>query len=54
MIKSDFNRRRFLELAAGSFLGVSSSNLFGAAGEKSSVAPSKSLPSNWFTSTWEE
>ena len=39
MIKSDFNRRRFLELAAGSFLGVSSSNLFGAAGEKSSVAP---------------
>ena len=39
MIKSDFNRRRFLELAAGSFLGVSSSNLFGAAGEKSSLAP---------------
>lgn len=47
MIKSDFNRRRFLELAAGSFLGVSSSNLFGAAGEKSSLAsiekPAKQL-----------
>ena len=35
MIKSDFNRRRFLELAAGSFLGVTASNSFGAAGGKS-------------------
>ncbi len=39
MIKSDFNRRRFLELAAGSFLGVTASNSFGAAGEKSVVPP---------------
>ena len=39
MIKSDFNRRRFLELAAGSFLGVTASNCFGAAGEKSVVPP---------------
>ncbi len=39
MIKSDFNRRRFLELAAGSFLGVSSSNSFGAAGGKTEIAP---------------
>ena len=36
MIKTDYNRRRFLELAAGSFLGVSTSNSFGAAGGKSS------------------
>ena len=36
MIKTDYNRRRFLELAAGSFLGVSASNSFGAAGGKSS------------------
>ena len=35
MIKSNFNRRRFLELAAGSFLGVTASNSFGAAGGKS-------------------
>ncbi len=39
MIKSDFNRRRFLELAAGSFLGVTASNCFGAAGEKSAIPP---------------
>ena len=39
MIKSDFNRRRFLELAAGSFLGVSTSNSFGAAGGKTEIAP---------------
>ena len=39
MIKSDFNRRRFLELAAGSFLGVSSRNSFGAAGGKTEIAP---------------
>ena len=37
MIKSDFNRRRFLELAAGSFLGVSASNSFGAAGKESAI-----------------
>ena len=36
MIKTDYNRRRFIELAAGSFLGVSASNSFGAAGGKSS------------------
>ena len=36
MIKTEYNRRRFLELAAGSFLGVSASNSFGAAGGKSS------------------
>jgi len=35
MIKTDCNRRRFIELAAGSFLGVSASNSFGAAGGKS-------------------
>ncbi len=39
MNKSDFNRRRFLELAAGSFLGVTSYDSFGAAGEKSAPAP---------------
>ena len=37
MIKSDFNRRRFLELAAGSFLGVTAHHSFGAAGEKSTI-----------------
>jgi hypothetical protein len=42
MIKSDFNRRRFLELAAGSFLGVTASNSFGAAGGKSAFP----LPAN--------
>lgn len=36
MIKTDYNRRRFIELAAGSFLGVYASNSFGAAGGKSS------------------
>ena len=39
MNRSDFNRRRFLELAAGSFLGVSTNSLFSAAGDKSVVAP---------------
>lgn len=40
MKQTDFNRRRFLELAAGSFLGVTASNqAFGAAGDKSSIAP---------------
>ena len=39
MYRSDFNRRRFLELAAGSFLGVSTNSLFSAAGDKSVVAP---------------
>jgi hypothetical protein len=39
MKQTDFNRRRFLELAAGSFLGVTASNTFGAAGDKSSIAP---------------
>ena len=37
MIKPDYNRRRFLELAAGSFLGVSASNSFGAAGKESAI-----------------
>jgi hypothetical protein len=37
MIKTDYNRRRFLELAAGSFLGVSASNSFGAAGKESAT-----------------
>ncbi|MFL2927653.1 MAG: DUF1501 domain-containing protein [Opitutales bacterium] len=37
MIKTDYNRRRFLELAAGSFLGVSASNSFGAAGKESAI-----------------
>ena len=37
MIKSDFNRRRFLELAAGSFLGVTASNSFGAGGGESAI-----------------
>jgi hypothetical protein len=39
MTNTDFNRRRFLELAAGSFLGVTASNSFGAAGDKSNIAP---------------
>ena len=39
MNKSDFNRRRFLELAAGSFLGVSTNSLFAAAGDKSLIPP---------------
>ncbi len=40
MTKSDFNRRRFLELAAGSFLGVTASNSLGAAtGGKSPIPP---------------
>ena len=39
MNRSDFNRRRFLELAAGSFLGVSTNSLFAAAGDKSLIAP---------------
>ena len=39
MTKSDFNRRRFLELAAGSFLGVSTNSLFAAAGDKSLIPP---------------
>ena len=47
MIKTDCNRRRFIELAAGSFLGVSVSNSFGAAGGKSAfplpVDPAKQL-----------
>ena len=47
MIKSDFNRRRFLELAAGSFLGVTAHHSFGAAGEKNTIAqladPAKQL-----------
>ena len=47
MIKSDLNRRRFLELAAGSFLGVTAYHSFGAAGEKSTIAqladPAKQL-----------
>ena len=37
MTNTDFNRRRFLELAAGSFLGVTASNSFGAAGDKSNL-----------------
>jgi hypothetical protein len=47
MTNTDFNRRRFLELAAGSFLGVTASNSFGAAGDKSNIAalanPAKQL-----------
>ena len=39
MTKNEFNRRRFLELAAGSFLGVSIHDSFGAAGEKSTIPP---------------
>ncbi len=37
MTNTDFNRRRFLELAAGSFLGVTASNSFGAAGDKNNL-----------------
>ena len=37
MNMTDFNRRRFLQLAAGSFLGVQTNSLFAAAGEKSSL-----------------
>ena len=39
MKPSDFNRRRFLELAAGSFLGVTARDTFGAAGDKSAIPP---------------
>ena len=39
MIKSDYNRRRFMELAAGTFLGVSASNCFGSVGTKESSPP---------------
>ena len=39
MKKTDLNRRRFLELAAGSFLGVSTNSVFGAAGDKSPIPP---------------
>ena len=34
MNKSDFNRQRFLELAAGSFLGVASYDSFSSRREK--------------------
>ncbi|MEO0414185.1 MAG: DUF1501 domain-containing protein, partial [Verrucomicrobiota bacterium] len=38
--KTDLNRRRFIELAAGSFLGVhASGHVIGAAGDKSDIAP---------------
>ena len=37
--KSDLNRRRFVELAAGSFLGVSTGNVLAVAGDKSTIAP---------------
>lgn len=36
---NDFERRRFLQLAAGSFLGVSTDSLFAAAGDTSALAP---------------
>ena len=36
---NDFERRRFLQLAAGSFLGVSMDSLFAAAGDASALAP---------------
>lgn len=39
MKKSDFNRRRFLQLAAGSFLGVRTSGLFSATGVPSPLPP---------------
>ncbi len=39
MKMNDFERRRFLQLAAGSFLGVSTDSLFAAAGNKSDLAP---------------
>ena len=39
MKMNDFERRRFLQLAAGSFLGVSTDSLFAAAGHKSDLAP---------------
>ncbi|MFT6620701.1 MAG: hypothetical protein ACJASX_003615 [Limisphaerales bacterium] len=39
MKKTDFNRRRFLQLAAGSFLGVSTNKLFAAAGDASPLPP---------------
>ena len=37
MIKTDFNRRHFLQLAAAGFLGVTSSDLFSAPGGASSL-----------------
>ena len=47
MKMNDFERRRFLQLAAGSFLGVSTDSLFAAAGNKSDLAsrekPAKQL-----------
>jgi hypothetical protein len=39
MKQTDFNRRRFLQLAAGSFLGVSASELFSATGDPSPLPP---------------
>ena len=39
MIKSDYNRRRFMELAAGAFLGVSATNCLGSIGAKESSPP---------------
>ena len=39
MKMNDFERRRFLQLAAGSFLGVSTDSLFAAAGNNSDLAP---------------
>lgn len=39
MKKTDFNRRRFLQLAAGNFLGVSTSELFPATGDPSPLPP---------------
>ena len=39
MIKSDYNRRRFMELAAGTFLGVSATNCLGSIGAKESSPP---------------
>lgn len=36
---TDLERRRFLQLAAGSFLGVSTNSLFAAAGDTSVLAP---------------
>ena len=37
MIKTDFNRRHFLQLAAAGFLGVTSNDLFSAPGGASSL-----------------
>jgi hypothetical protein len=54
MTNTDFNRRRFLELAAGSFLGVTASNSFGALETKAISLRLQTPQNSSFISTWKE